>query len=216
MIVRYTLHLQHLARRARAIVYVDSGVWIHHQGFVRMDFLGMGRLRNNQRKDKHGQANRSLQDAPQTRRAGFDRQSPHGSVALSSAEKMCDRRFPPRFTVNYISHRNEITRIHFLELPNHINVLGRRIQDKTSLLVNQQSRGTKPFESLCRFRVTGVNPGRDLTQAPAPFRAGPNQKQGFNLWHGSDVSYDELPNFIGNVGFWHAVRRGRGGFPEAR
>ena len=110
-----------------------------------------------------------------------------------------------------------MTRIHFFELPNHINVLGRRIQGKTSLSVNQQSPGTKPFESPCSFRVTGVNPCRDLTQAPALFRAGPNQKQGFNLWHGSDVSYDEFPNFIGDAGLWHAwtARRDRGGFPEA-
>ncbi len=151
-------------------------------------------------------------------RTGFDKRSPHGSVALSSPEKPGSRRFAPRFTVNDIGHRNEITRIHFFQLPNHINVLGRRIQGKISFSVNQQSTGTKPIKSPRSFRVAGIDPCRDLTQAPALFRAGPNEKQGFDLRHGSDVFYDEFPNFIGDVGLWHTwtAGRDRGGFPEAR
>jgi hypothetical protein len=189
-----------------------------------VDFLGSGRLRNDQGNDKHGQAGRSPQNVPRTgrrqteARIGFDRRSPHGSVVLSSSEKLGSRRFAPRFTVNDIGHRNEVTRIHFLKFPNHIDILGRRVQEKISVPANQQSPAAKPIKRPRRFRVAGVNPRRYLTQAPVLFRAGPNEKQGFNLCHGSDVFYDELPNFIGNVWFWHAwtARRDRGGFKEAR
>ena len=217
MILRCPLHLQHLTRRAGAIVYVDGGIWIHHQGFVRVNFLGGGRLRNDQGNDKHGQVDGSLQDVSQTRRVVFDWRSPHGSVARPSSEKPAGQRFATRFTVNYISHRNEMTRIHFFQLPNHIDVPGRRIQGKTSSSVNQQSPGTKPIKSPCSFRIAGVNPCRDLAQAPALFLAGPNQKQGFNLWHGCDVFYDEFPNFIGDAWLRHArtARRDLGGFPGA-
>jgi hypothetical protein len=181
-----------------------------------MDFLRGGRLRNAQGNDKHDQAHGAPRNVSQTGRK-IDGRSPHSSVAFSRSEEFGSCRSAPRFTVNYIGYRNEMTRIHFLELPHHITVGGRRIQGKIPLSVDQQSSGTKPIKSPRRFRVAGINPRRDLTQAPAFLRAGPNEKQGFNLWHGSDVLYDELPNFIGNVWLCHAwtARRDRGDFPEA-
>ena len=119
--------------------------------------------------------------------------------------------------MDYIVHRNEVTRIYFLELLNHINILGRGIERKISLSVNQQSPGTKPIKSPGSFRVAGIDPRRDLTQVPAFIRVGPDEKQGFNLWHGSDVLHDEISNFIGDVWLWHAwsAYRDREGFPEA-